>query len=56
MRINTMIQFKKGNIVKINNEIYVVDSSLDLKWLKLGEGFLTTLTHRPDLNIKYLEV
>lgn len=54
MQINTSTQFKKGQIVKLNNQIFMVESSIDLKWLKLGEGFLTTITHRPDLNNKFL--
>ena len=53
MQVHTKTQFKQGTIVQLDGKVYQVSSSVDLTWLKIGEGFMTILKPRFELNERF---
>lgn len=43
MVVHTLKQFKAGQLVELDGKKYVVLSSVDLKFFKVGKGFETRL-------------
>jgi hypothetical protein len=53
MQVHTKTQLKQGTIVQLDGKVYQVSSSVDLMWLKVGQGFMTTLKPRFELNERF---